>query len=171
MVVQKGPFRVLLCAGWGCTHLALGSIALVTLHSLKSVDSISVPGVSYTFGSGIVETFCQKHNLDLICRAHQVVEASHLSLSLQSCGPATDPKTPQSQKYKKSKKTKKYERKNQGKSSHLIPKIRKIPILGPFCIFSVFFRTFGGQLGVGGFFFFDFFDFFGFLGLRGFWAL
>mmetsp|Transcript_64428 Transcript_64428/g.153715 ORF Transcript_64428/g.153715 Transcript_64428/m.153715 type:complete len:319 (+) Transcript_64428:94-1050(+) len=31
-------------------------------------------GVSFTFGTGIVENFCQKHDLDLICRAHQVVE-------------------------------------------------------------------------------------------------
>lgn len=31
-------------------------------------------GVSFTFGSKIVEEFLQKHNLDLICRAHQVVE-------------------------------------------------------------------------------------------------
>mmetsp|Transcript_45491 Transcript_45491/g.83259 ORF Transcript_45491/g.83259 Transcript_45491/m.83259 type:complete len:319 (+) Transcript_45491:106-1062(+) len=31
-------------------------------------------GVSFTFGTGIVESFCKKHDLDLICRAHQVVE-------------------------------------------------------------------------------------------------
>ncbi|KAI4302619.1 hypothetical protein MLD38_038342 [Melastoma candidum] len=31
-------------------------------------------GVSYTFGSDRVEEFLKKHNLDLICRAHQVVE-------------------------------------------------------------------------------------------------
>jgi len=31
-------------------------------------------GVSYTFGNEIVETFLNKHQLDLICRAHQVVE-------------------------------------------------------------------------------------------------
>mmetsp|Transcript_27736 Transcript_27736/g.61173 ORF Transcript_27736/g.61173 Transcript_27736/m.61173 type:complete len:311 (-) Transcript_27736:21-953(-) len=31
-------------------------------------------GVSFTFGSSIVESFCRKHDLDLICRAHQVVE-------------------------------------------------------------------------------------------------
>lgn len=31
-------------------------------------------GVSYTFSSNIVSTFLAKHNLDLICRAHQVVE-------------------------------------------------------------------------------------------------
>lgn len=31
-------------------------------------------GVSYTFGADIVTEFLQKHDLDLICRAHQVVE-------------------------------------------------------------------------------------------------
>mmetsp|Transcript_11930 Transcript_11930/g.17871 ORF Transcript_11930/g.17871 Transcript_11930/m.17871 type:complete len:316 (+) Transcript_11930:58-1005(+) len=31
-------------------------------------------GVSYTFGSGVVEAFLDKHDLDLVCRAHQVVE-------------------------------------------------------------------------------------------------
>lgn len=31
-------------------------------------------GVSYTFGADIVEDFLQKNDLDLICRAHQVVE-------------------------------------------------------------------------------------------------
>ena len=31
-------------------------------------------GVSFTFGPDIVHKFLQKHDLDLICRAHQVVE-------------------------------------------------------------------------------------------------
>mmetsp|Transcript_54380 Transcript_54380/g.62533 ORF Transcript_54380/g.62533 Transcript_54380/m.62533 type:complete len:319 (+) Transcript_54380:53-1009(+) len=31
-------------------------------------------GVSYIFGSDVVTTFLKKHELDLICRAHQVVE-------------------------------------------------------------------------------------------------
>jgi serine/threonine-protein phosphatase PP1 catalytic subunit len=31
-------------------------------------------GVSFTFGSEVVSTFLRKHDLDLICRAHQVVE-------------------------------------------------------------------------------------------------
>mmetsp|Transcript_38240 Transcript_38240/g.33792 ORF Transcript_38240/g.33792 Transcript_38240/m.33792 type:complete len:324 (-) Transcript_38240:484-1455(-) len=31
-------------------------------------------GVSYTFGSKVVSKFLRKHDLDLICRAHQVVE-------------------------------------------------------------------------------------------------
>ena len=31
-------------------------------------------GVSYVFGPDIVNIFLRKHELDLICRAHQVVE-------------------------------------------------------------------------------------------------
>ncbi|EHY65229.1 serine/threonine-protein phosphatase PP1 catalytic subunit [Nematocida ausubeli] len=31
-------------------------------------------GVSFTFGTRVVKEFLDKHNLDLICRAHQVVE-------------------------------------------------------------------------------------------------
>jgi len=31
-------------------------------------------GVSYVFGQEIISTFLKKHELDLICRAHQVVE-------------------------------------------------------------------------------------------------
>lgn len=31
-------------------------------------------GVSFTFGADIVDKFLRKHNLDLICRGHQVVE-------------------------------------------------------------------------------------------------
>ncbi|RKO92050.1 Metallo-dependent phosphatase-like protein [Blyttiomyces helicus] len=34
-------------------------------------------GVSFTFGVDVVKTFLQKHDLDLICRAHQVVEEGY----------------------------------------------------------------------------------------------
>ena len=34
-------------------------------------------GVSFIFGKDIVQKFCQKHDLDLICRAHQVVEKGY----------------------------------------------------------------------------------------------
>jgi serine/threonine-protein phosphatase PP1 catalytic subunit len=30
--------------------------------------------VSYTFGSDVVAAFVERHDLDLVCRAHQVVE-------------------------------------------------------------------------------------------------
>ena len=29
-------------------------------------------GVSYTFGPDVLEQFLEKHDLDLVCRAHQV---------------------------------------------------------------------------------------------------
>lgn len=31
-------------------------------------------GVSYTFGKDVVEHFLEAHDLDLVCRAHQVVQ-------------------------------------------------------------------------------------------------
>lgn len=31
-------------------------------------------GVSYVFGSDVVTSFLKKNDLDLVCRAHQVVE-------------------------------------------------------------------------------------------------
>jgi len=31
-------------------------------------------GVSYIFGPDVVSSFLRKHDMDLICRAHQVVE-------------------------------------------------------------------------------------------------
>ena len=33
----------------------------------------SARGVSYTFGADVVSNFLGKHDLDLICRAHQVM--------------------------------------------------------------------------------------------------
>jgi len=34
-------------------------------------------GVSVTFSNSIIETFLKKHDIDLICRAHQVVEEGY----------------------------------------------------------------------------------------------
>mmetsp|Transcript_47027 Transcript_47027/g.132278 ORF Transcript_47027/g.132278 Transcript_47027/m.132278 type:complete len:304 (+) Transcript_47027:114-1025(+) len=34
-------------------------------------------GVSYIFGADVVEQFLQKHEIDLVCRAHQVVEEGY----------------------------------------------------------------------------------------------
>ena len=31
-------------------------------------------GISYTFGQDVIETAMKKFNIDLVCRAHQVVE-------------------------------------------------------------------------------------------------
>lgn len=39
-------------------------------------------GVSFTFGSEVVAKFLHKHDLDLICRAHQVIDASIIRLLL-----------------------------------------------------------------------------------------
>lgn len=36
-------------------------------------------GVSFTFGAEVVAKFLHKHDLDLICRAHQVPPGGHLS--------------------------------------------------------------------------------------------
>jgi serine/threonine-protein phosphatase PP1 catalytic subunit len=45
----------------------------------KTVDGwgTNERGVSYTFGTDVVESFLKKFNLDLICRAHQVVEEGY----------------------------------------------------------------------------------------------
>ena len=34
-------------------------------------------GVSFIFGADIVKKFIQKHDIDLVCRAHQVVEEGY----------------------------------------------------------------------------------------------
>lgn len=42
-------------------------------------------GVSFTFGADIVSKFLQKHDMDLICRAHQVRKRSNVDESICSC--------------------------------------------------------------------------------------
>lgn len=37
-------------------------------------------GVSYTFGPDCVTEFLQKHDLDLVCRAHQVINSITVEL-------------------------------------------------------------------------------------------
>lgn len=37
-------------------------------------------GVSFTFGPDIVSKFLQKHDMDLICRAHQVSQLQYRSI-------------------------------------------------------------------------------------------
>lgn len=34
-------------------------------------------GVSFVFGSDVISTFLKDHDIDLICRAHQVVEEGY----------------------------------------------------------------------------------------------
>ena len=43
-------------------------------RELLSGWGINDRGVSYTFAADIVTNFLQQHDLDLVCRAHQVVE-------------------------------------------------------------------------------------------------
>lgn len=46
-------------------------------------------GVSFTFGPDVVGRFLQRHDLDLICRAHQVVEDGTLPLAATCLASAT----------------------------------------------------------------------------------
>ncbi|KAJ9546092.1 hypothetical protein OSB04_025799 [Centaurea solstitialis] len=45
-------------------------------NQCKDVEGwgMSDRGVSYTFSANIVTKFLQKHDLDLVCRAHQVFD-------------------------------------------------------------------------------------------------
>ncbi|CAD7680169.1 unnamed protein product [Nyctereutes procyonoides] len=43
-------------------------------HECASINNENDRGVSFTFGAEVVAKFLHKHDLDLICRAHQVVE-------------------------------------------------------------------------------------------------
>ena len=44
-------------------------------------------GVSFTFGPDVVSRFLQKHDMDMICRAHQVRTAFLLDTTLRSASP------------------------------------------------------------------------------------
>ena len=50
--------------------LSLSLCITPPLHPLRNPDR----GVSFTFGPDVVAAFLKRHDLDLICRAHQVVE-------------------------------------------------------------------------------------------------
>ena len=54
----------------GFSRSALAALLTLDTHRWGENDR----GVSYTFGPDSVAEFLQKHDLDLICRAHQVVE-------------------------------------------------------------------------------------------------
>jgi Calcineurin-like phosphoesterase len=59
------------------THLLLGLLCdLLWSDPDKDITGWSENdrGVSFTFGPDVVTRFLQKHDMDLICRAHQVVE-------------------------------------------------------------------------------------------------
>jgi serine/threonine-protein phosphatase PP1 catalytic subunit len=60
-------------------HSILASLHLCILASLHPPILTSFypsphSGLSYTFGQDIISDFLSRHGLDLICRAHQVVE-------------------------------------------------------------------------------------------------
>ena len=44
------------------------------VSNIKGWDENHERGVSYVYGSQVLQGFLKKHDLDLICRAHQVVE-------------------------------------------------------------------------------------------------
>lgn len=61
-----------------CRSLSLPGLLCDLLWSDPDKDitgwSENDRGVSFTFGPDVVTRFLQKHDMDLICRAHQVVE-------------------------------------------------------------------------------------------------
>ncbi|GFH13738.1 serine/threonine-protein phosphatase [Haematococcus lacustris] len=77
-----------------CGALSLIASTILCMHgglspelkSLEQIKRVARPtdgwgendrGVSYTFGPDCVTEFLQKHDLDLVCRAHQVVEEGY----------------------------------------------------------------------------------------------
>lgn len=85
--VRPMPRRDSLASTWECfAHIILLLTHAITLTGLlcdllwsdpdKDISGWSENdrGVSFTFGPDVVSRFLQKHDMDLICRAHQVVE-------------------------------------------------------------------------------------------------
>ena len=66
--------------GWPCAApvapAASSSHTLLSLNNPFPCTLCATPdrGVSFTFGPDVVAAFLKRHDLDLICRAHQVVE-------------------------------------------------------------------------------------------------
>ncbi len=53
----------------------MSTIRISVANSLKQINFPPFNrGVSYTFGHDVIAEFLLRHDLDLICRAHQVVE-------------------------------------------------------------------------------------------------
>merc|ERR1711881_440460 len=50
-------------------------------------------GVSFIFGPDVVQNFLRKHDLDLVCRAHQVVRTATSSSRSASSSPSSPPQT------------------------------------------------------------------------------
>lgn len=61
--------------GWGENGMYCGPMLhLFECRVQCALFSFSERGVSFTFGADVVSAFLKRHDLDLICRAHQVVE-------------------------------------------------------------------------------------------------
>jgi serine/threonine-protein phosphatase PP1 catalytic subunit len=62
--------------GWVCFSFPASRVVTLISFSPGSdrKQGENDRGVSYTFGADVVSKFLHKHDLDLICRAHQVVE-------------------------------------------------------------------------------------------------
>ena len=70
--ITKGEFNHRVAATQGGHDLIYSSF--FSLFSVFKNHKHSLRGVSYTFGHDVIERFLKKHDLNLICRAHQVVE-------------------------------------------------------------------------------------------------
>jgi len=92
-------FLILVCEACACHNYSRSSLASFRVAGLlcdllwsdpdKDIDGWGENdrGVSYTFGGDIVTKFLNKHDLDLVCRAHQV-------LSVLGCRFRSSPLTP-----------------------------------------------------------------------------
>ena len=62
--------------GWGynARYLHLFILYFKYVHNLCRLRYYNYRGVSYTFGHDVIADFLERNGLDLICRAHQVVE-------------------------------------------------------------------------------------------------
>jgi hypothetical protein len=74
---KKRVFSIGICR-WFLYRFSVSFFLLLSLFVYSVLSSVlslfAGRGVSYTFGHDIIADFLNRHGLDLICRAHQVVE-------------------------------------------------------------------------------------------------
>ena len=58
--------------GWGENDRGVSSYHLYSLKCPQPITCNFLRQVSFTFGADVVSKFLNRHDLDLICRAHQV---------------------------------------------------------------------------------------------------
>ena len=58
--------------GWGENDRGVSSYHLYCLKCPQPITCNFLRQVSFTFGADVVSKFLNRHDLDLICRAHQV---------------------------------------------------------------------------------------------------